>query len=125
MLQMRRYKAITIGAVAALAICGSATTIAAATDDYLTAQELFADFRYAAGLIPLRAAAEAGDVRARRALGLMLLHGDAVYGSEIAANRDEAVRWLRLAATQGCEASAHVLASLALRVASRGAGSRR
>lgn len=76
------------------------------------AQEMFDEHRYAAGLVPLRQAAETGDRDARRTLGLMLLHGQALYGAEVPTNREEGWRWLRLAAADGCETSKHVLARL-------------
>ena len=77
------------------------------------AQEMFGEHRYAAGLAPLRQAAETGNGDARRTLGLMLLHGQALYGAEVPTNREEGLRWLRLAAADGCETSKHVLARLA------------
>lgn len=81
-----------------------------ADDNLSIAQEMFADYRYAAGLAPLREAAEAGNRDARQILGLMLLNGDALYGAEVPTNREEGLRWLRLAAADGCTISQHVLA---------------
>jgi len=83
-----------------------------ADDNLSAAREMFADYRYAAGLVPLRKAAEAGDRAASRTLGLMLLQGEALYGAEVPRNREEGLRWLRLAAADGCEVSKHVLAKL-------------
>lgn len=83
-----------------------------ANDNRSDAQEMFADYRYAAGLVPLRQAAEAGNRDARRTLGLMLLHGEALYGTEVPTNREEGLRWLRLAAADGCEISKHALVKL-------------
>lgn len=83
-----------------------------AEDNLTSAQEMFAEHRYAAGLVPLRKAAETGDRDARRTLGLMLLHGEALYGTEVPTNREDGLRWLRLAAVDGCETSVHVLAKL-------------
>lgn len=80
-----------------------------ASEELMAAEEAFDDYRYAAGLVHVRKAAEAGDRGARRTLGLMLLSGEALYGSEIPTNRDEALRWLRLAAAEGCAISRHVL----------------
>jgi TPR repeat protein len=77
-----------------------------------TAQEMFAEHRYAAGLVPLRKAAEIGDRNARRTLGLMLLYGEALYGAEVPTDREQGLRWIRLAAVDGCEISRHVLAKL-------------
>lgn len=85
-----------------------------ADDNLSTAQEMFADYRYAAGLVPLRQAAEAGNRDARRTLGLMLFHGEALYSSEVPTNREEGLRWLRLAAADGCEISKRVVAKLGM-----------
>lgn len=57
-------------------------------DSLSAAREMFDDYHYAAGLVPLRQAAEAGDLDARRTLGLMLLHGETVYGAEVPGNRE-------------------------------------
>lgn len=87
-------------------------TACLADDNLSAAQEMAADYRYAAALVPLRKAAETGDRDARRTLGLMLFHGEAVYGAEVPTNRKEGVRWLRLAAADGCEVPKHVLAKI-------------
>ncbi|MCM2287940.1 MAG: hypothetical protein NDI67_02835 [Sulfuritalea sp.] len=71
-----------------------------------------ADYRYASALANFRRAAAAGNVQAQRSLGLMLLNGEALYGSEIGANRVEATKWLSLAAANGCGVSKLVLARL-------------
>lgn len=95
-----------------LGLAFTSITACHADDQLSEARELFADYRYAAGLAPLRQAAIAGNRDARRTLGLMLLHGEALYGAEVPANREEGLRWLRLAAADGCEVSKHVLAKL-------------
>lgn len=87
-------------------------TASHADDTLSAAQDMFADYRYAAGLVPLRQAAEAGNRDARRILGLMLLQGETLYGTEVPANRNEGLLWLRLAAADGCEVSKHVLARI-------------
>lgn len=76
------------------------------------AQEMFTEHRYAAGLVHLRKAAETGDRNARRTLGLMLLYGEALYDTEVPTNREDGLKWLRLAAAEGCETSMHVLKKL-------------
>lgn len=95
-----------------LGLVFTSATACHADDNLSAAQEMFADYRYAAGLVPLRQAAEAGNRDARRTLGLMLLHGEALYGTEVPTNREEGLRWLRLAAAGGCNISKHVLAKL-------------
>lgn len=76
------------------------------------ARDMFAEHRYAAGLPHLRTAAEAGDREARRTLGLMLWYGATLYQAEVPTNREDGLRWLRLAATDGCETSQYVMAKL-------------
>lgn len=71
-----------------------------------------ADYRYASALAHFRLAAAAGNVQAQRTLGLMLLNGEALYGNEIEGNRVEAIKWLSLAAANGCGVSKLVLARL-------------
>jgi len=88
-----------------------------ADGNLFAAQEMFTGHRYAAGLVHLRKAAETGDRDARRTLGLMLLYGEALYGVEVPTNREDGLRWLRLAAADGCETSMHVLAKLGKNVA--------
>lgn len=88
------------------------TTSIHAEENLSAAQEMFAEHRYAAGLVPLRKAAETGDRDARRTLGLMLLYGQSLYGTEVPTNREDGMRWLRLAAADGCQTSMHVLIKL-------------
>ncbi len=77
-----------------------------------SAMEMFAEQRYAAGLVPLQKAAEMGDRDASRTLGLMLLYGQSLYNTEVPTNREQGLRWLRMAAGDGCEISRHMLAKL-------------
>ena len=60
---------------------------------------------YPRALAPLRSAAAAGDRRAQALLGLMLIHGPALYAG-IATEPVEAITWLRRAAQQGDAVSA-------------------
>lgn len=80
-----------------------------AEDKLASAMEMFAEHRYAAGLVPLQTAAEMGDRDARRTLGLMLLYGQSLY-TEVSTNREQGLRWLRMAAGDGCETSQYMLA---------------
>ncbi len=77
-----------------------------------SAMEMFAEHRYAAGLVPLQKAAEMGDRDARRTLGLMLLYGQSLYNTEVPTNREQGLRWLRMAAGDGCEISQYMLTKL-------------
>lgn len=96
-------RAVSMGV---LLTCATATH---ANDELGMAQEMFSEHRYAAGLIHLRKAADAGDRSARQTLGLMLFHGQALYGPEVPTERELGLRWLRLAAADGCEISQYVL----------------
>ena len=69
-------------------------------------------YHYGQALVPLNAAASAGNRQARLSLGLMLLHGESLYGPEVPRDVAAASRWLRLAADDGCEVSQHVLMKL-------------
>lgn len=102
------YRALFIG-MGLLLVSASSSH---ADGNLSAAQEMFAEHRYAAGLAHLRKAAEAGDREARRTLGLMLLYGATLYQAEVPTNREDGLRWLRLAAIDGCETSKHVLAKL-------------
>lgn len=81
-----------------------------AHEDLAAAQLQFDEFRYAEGAVALQRAAEAGNRDARMRLGLMFLYGHRLYGDQIAVQTEPALRWLRLAAADGCEVSTHVLA---------------
>lgn len=114
LLMIRRALALATPKLPRALLAGAGISLALAfpshaSEELMAAEEAFEDYRYAAGLFHVRKAAEAGDRGARRTLGLMLLSGEALYGPEIPANRDEALRWLRLAAAEGCAISKHVL----------------
>jgi TPR repeat protein len=66
---------------------------------------------YPRALAPLRTAAEAGDRRAQRLLGFMLLHGEALYRG-VVADPIQALAWLRRSSGQGEVQAAFVLARL-------------
>lgn len=83
-----------------------------AEDNWTAAQEMFAEHRFSAGLVHLKKAAESGDRDARRTLGLMLLYGKSLYSTEVPTDRAQGLRWLRLAAIDGCETSSYMLSKL-------------
>ena len=85
-------------------------------DSLAPAPQLGDQYRYGQALIPLNAAASAGNRQARLSLGLMLLHGESLYGPEVPRDTAAASRWLRLAADDGCEVSQHVLMKLEKRL---------
>ena len=97
----------------AVTVLTSGQACAAPMEDYVSALDLFDEYRYAEGSIRLRTAANGGHVLAQRTLGLMLLHGSSLYGHEVRGDRQEAELWLRRAAADGCEVSRIVLGRLA------------
>lgn len=90
------------------------STPAMASGDVELAEALdaVADYRYAAAIPSFRLSAEHGNIQAQHTLGLMLLHGEALYGVEVKANRAEAIAWFSRAAGNGCEVSKFMLAKL-------------
>lgn len=101
-------------AASCLALLATARPTAAAGPEreLEAAAEAAADFKYGEALALYRAAAELGDVRAQRTIGLMLLKGESLYGPEVKADRAEAIKWLSRAAAGGCDVSRYVLARL-------------
>ena len=96
----------------AVTVLTSGQACAAPMEDYVSALDLFDEYRYAEGSIHLRTAANGGHVLAQRTLGLMLLHGSSLYGHEVRGDRQEAELWLRRAAAEGCTVSRHVLETM-------------
>lgn len=88
------------------------TTSCNAENNWTSAQEMFAEHRFSAGLVHLQKAAESGDRDARRTLGLMLLYGKSLYSTEVPTDRAQGLKWLRLAAIDGCETSRYMLSKL-------------
>ena len=52
------------------------------------------------------------DARAQEMVGLMLLPGTGLYGEAVAANREEALFWLRQAASRGRDTAARLAQAL-------------
>ena len=88
---------------------------AAGESEVEAAIEAVSDHRYAEAFAHYRIAARLGNVDAQRSAGLMALYGEVLYGSEIHADRAEALQWLGLAEKAGCGICAYVLAKLAVR----------
>lgn len=86
------------------------------------ALEAAANYQHALALVHFKRSGEQGNVQAQRSAGLMLLNGESLYGSEIKANREEALRWLALAAGNGCEVSRFVLGRIDKRTTSSESG---
>lgn len=70
------------------------------------------DHRYELALAHFQKAAELGNVQAQRIAGMMLLFGEALYGSQVTGNRLEAIRLLEQASRQGCDVSSYMLTQL-------------
>lgn len=86
---------------------------AAGESEVEAAIEAASDYRYGVAFEHYRIAARLGNVDAQRSGGLMALYGEVLYGTEIHADRAEALQWLGLAAKAGCEICAYVLAKRA------------
>ena len=91
----------------------AAPVVHAAGPVYELGVEAAANYRYAEALMHFKQAAEQGDRDARRTLGLMLLYGGQLYGKEVERNPEQAKRWLRAAANDGCEVSTFMLKGMA------------
>jgi len=72
------------------------------------------DHRYSRSFEHFLDAAKAGNRDAQRTVALMLFYGERVYGNEIHEHRAQAIDWFKLAASGGCETSAHMLRKLAI-----------
>ncbi|MDH4188600.1 MAG: hypothetical protein OEW21_00145 [Betaproteobacteria bacterium] len=112
---MRHYNrfVFTLGATAALLFCTATATATASSPSYEQGLEAAREYRYSLALTHFTVAAEHGDQDAQRSLGLMLLHGERLYGREVRRDEEQAKRWLRAAAAQGCAISSHILKKLA------------
>ena len=100
------------GVVIALAMAGAATPYVPAWGQELgnqLGQGAASDYRYAEALAGVQEAARQGSREAQKISGLMLLYGERLYGEEVRADREQAIKWLTAAAAGGCEVSAHLL----------------
>lgn len=77
-----------------------------------------ADYQHGLALVHFKRAGAQGNVQAQRSAGLMLLSGESLYGDEIRADRAEALRWLTLAAANGCGVSKLILTRIGKRTLS-------
>ena len=105
---MRRYLAVTVAALAALALPLGASADTRMDEGFAAAE----DFDYARALDSFRAAGEAGNVQGARIAGFMLLYGEPLYGPSVKGDRAAGIALLRKAAGGGCEVSAAVLAKI-------------
>lgn len=102
--------------LATMAATAVATPVKASGDAELAiALDAAADHQHGLALVHFRRSGEQGNVQAQRSAGLMLLNGEELYGDEIKANRAEALRWLSLAAENGCGVSKLILTRIGKR----------
>lgn len=88
---------------------------ARSADTWTEAMEALGDYNYARAMPLIRRSAAEGNMRAQEMLGLMLIHGEALYASAAQPDRAEALQWLARAAGQGSEVAQHLLRSWARR----------
>ncbi len=106
-------KAIVIAlftAAALLPASGFAGSTVPATYEEATA--LYQDGRYMDAISALAIAAEDGDVRAQRLLGLMYVYGESLYGPAVHRDVGLGRAWLYRASAQGDKDAAWTLARL-------------
>lgn len=73
--------------------------------------EAASSFKYGEALTHFQVAAGREDKKAQRTIGLMLLYGERLYGSDIQRDEARARYWLQRAADNKDEIAAHVLKS--------------
>lgn len=82
---------------------------ARAADDCRDGFGALEEYNYTRALPLIEKCAEAGDMRAQEALGMLMIHGEALLGSSIDSDPARAYEWLSRAAAQGSEPARHVL----------------
>jgi len=102
----------TIGALTFFALSGLTNAATPDKEEMSLATDALENFRYDLALAHYRKAAELGNVDAQRTAGMMLLYDDATRGVDVPGNREEGIRLLQQAASQGCRISIAVLARL-------------
>lgn len=112
MTTMTRLIKYTFAAV--MLIATALPSHAAGEREVEAALEAVAEQRYADAFAHYRIAASLGNTDAQRSGGLMALYGGILYGTEIHADRAEALQWLELAAKNGCDICVYVLTKLAV-----------
>lgn len=84
-------------------------------DSLAQAIEALGDYNYPKAIPLIRISAEQGNMHAQEMLGLMLIHGEALYASAIEPDRAEALHWLAKAAENGSVIAQHLLSAWAKR----------
>ena len=79
---------------------------------YAQGLALYEDQRYVDAISALCIAAEDGDVRAQRLLGMMYLYGEKLYGSAVPRDYGMALSWLYRASAQGDDVAIWTLARI-------------
>ena len=88
------------------------TSVGTVEEDWDAGQEAYRAGDFARAWPHLFAAAIRDHAQAQEMLGMMRLYGQDLYGSSVAADRDEAVFWLGEAARQGREPALHMHCAL-------------
>lgn len=88
---------------------------ARSADPWTEAIEALGDYNYPRAMPLIRQSAAEGNMRAQEMLGLMMIHGEALYVSATHPDRAEALQWLARAAGQGSEVAQDLLRSWARR----------
>lgn len=103
--------ALAVFATALAPVAGFAES--AAADAYDEGIALYEDGRYVDAIAALSIAAEDGDVRAQRLLGMMYLQGEKLYGSAVPRDYGMALSWLYRASAQDDRIATWTLARIA------------
>ncbi|MCU0896640.1 MAG: hypothetical protein MUC55_03975 [Burkholderiales bacterium] len=103
----RRFAVGALAVVIGVALL--APNPARADDAYDRAMDAAEAWDYAEAASWLHVAAERGDVRAQERLGLMLVHGERLYGAALRSDAAEGLEWLERAAGRGSDVPRFVL----------------
>ncbi|MCU0896637.1 MAG: hypothetical protein MUC55_03960 [Burkholderiales bacterium] len=103
----RRLTAAGLAAAIGIALC--APGFARADHAYDRAMEEAGTWDYAEAASWLHVAAERGDERAQERVGLMLVHGEGLYGAALGSDPAEGLEWLERAAARGSDVARFVL----------------
>ncbi len=98
--------------VMALFLLASAFRLCLAETPMDQARKDYREGRYGQALSKFKHSAAQGDSSAQEIIGFMYLHGAALYGAEVAQDRDQAIYWFERAAHGGREVAQHMLCVL-------------
>jgi TPR repeat protein len=122
---MKLHQLLTIASTATLVFLAPAhagaqtaaladdTFVETVSDSLLRAEAAYAAGRFGDAFGFYYWAAIRDNARAQEMVGLMLLPGTGLYGAAVTADRDDALFWLRQAASRGRDTAAHLAQALA------------